>query len=305
MGDEGVARSGADNGRLHLRAGTAAAGPWALEVAPGRPGWAHTSLRVLELAPGGSHAFDTGPEEMLVLPLTGAAAVDVDGAEFALAGRAGVFDAVGDFAYAPRDSRVRVHSPGGGRFAVAGAPCSRRLPARYGPAAGVAVEVRGAGHATRQVNNICTPATFEADRLLVVEVLTPGGNWSSYPPHKHDEAGPDETELEEIYYFALARPGFAFHRVYGTAARPVDVLAEVGDGDVVLIPHGWHGPSTTAPGIDLYYLNVMAGPGPERAWRICDDPAHAWVRGTWSGVAPDPRVPMTSASGRVGPWASS
>jgi 5-deoxy-glucuronate isomerase len=159
----------------------------------------------------------------------------------------------------------------------------------------VAVEVRGAGQATRQVNNLCTPATLEADRLIVVEVLTPGGNWSSYPPHKHDEEGPGETALEEIYYFELSRPGLAYHRVYGTPARPVDVLAEVGHGDVVLVPHGWHGPSAAAPGVDLYYLNVMAGPGPERAWRICDDPAHAWVRGAWEGVPADPRVPMTAA----------
>ena len=92
--------------------------------------------------------------------------------------------------------------------------------------------------------------------------------------------------------------GMAYQRVYGTPERPIDVLAEVRGGDVVLIPHGWHGPSMAAPGHDLYYLNVMAGPSPERAWRICDDPAHAWVRGTWSGQAVDPRLPLTSAKGR-------
>jgi len=156
------------------------------------------------------------------------------------------------------------------------------------------VELRGAGQASRQVNNFCSPEAFECDKLIAVEVLTPGGNWSSYPPHKHDVARPgEEAELEEIYYFVSR--GLAYQRVYGTADRPVDVLAEVGTGDVVLIPHGWHGPSIAAPGYDLYYLNVMAGPAAERAWLFCDDPAHGWIRGTWPDQAVDPRLPMTSA----------
>ena len=115
------------------------------------------------------------------------------------------------------------------------------------------------------MRNFAPPAAFEADRLIAVEVVTPGGNWSSYPPHKHDEERPAEAILEEIYYYEVAAgpagPGLAYQRVYGTPERPIDVLAEVGHGDVVLIPHGWHGPSMAAPGYDLYYLNVMAGPG--------------------------------------------
>jgi 5-deoxy-glucuronate isomerase len=292
----------ADNARLHLPAGATADGPWALSVTPGRADWAYSSLRVLELETGGAHTFDTGDGEAIVLPLAGSATVYCDGAAFSLAGRRDVFDRVTDFAYVPRDARVRVSSATGGRFAVAGARCTRRLAPRYGPAEGVGVEVRGAGPATRQVNNLCTPGTFEADRLIAVEVLTPGGNWSSYPPHKHDEERPGESVLEEIYYFELGTPGgLAYQRVYGAPGRPVDVLAEVGTGDVVLVPHGWHGPSTAAPGVDLYYLNVMAGPGEERAWRICDDPVHAWVRDTWAAQLTDPRVPMTSATGRIFP----
>jgi 5-deoxy-glucuronate isomerase len=159
----------------------------------------------------------------------------------------------------------------------------------------VPVELRGAGQASRQVNNFCSPEAFEADKLIAVEVLTPGGNWSSYPPHKHDETRPGaEAELEEIYYFETE--GLAYQRVYGTHDRPIEVLAEVGTGDVVLIPHGWHGPSIAAPGYHLYYLNVMAGPEEERAWRFCDDPAHAWIRGTWDGQAIDPRLPLTSTT---------
>ncbi len=100
--------------------------------------------------------------------------------------------------------------------------------------------------------------------------------------------------LEEIYYYEIAAgptgPGVGYQRVYGTPDRPIDLLVEVRDGDVVLIPHGWHGPAMAAPGYDLYYLNVMAGPGPERAWRITDDPAHAWIRGTWASQPVDPRL---------------
>jgi 5-deoxy-glucuronate isomerase len=151
------------------------------------------------------------------------------------------------------------------------------------------------------VNNFGTPAVLEADSIIACEVITPAGNWSSYPPHKHDEHRPgEESELEEIYYFELrAEPGVAggnkpvgYQRVYGTADRPIDVLAEVRTGDVVLVPHGWHGPAMAPPGYDMYYLNVMAGPGAERAWHICDDPDHAWVRDTWAGQKIDPRLPM-------------
>ena len=110
------------------------------------------------------------------------------------------------------------------------------------------------------MNNFCTPAAFEADKLIACEVLTPGGNWSSYPPHKHDETKSNECELEEIYYFQVANNGMAYQRVYGTSDRPIEVLEEVRTNDVVLIPHGWHGPSMATPGYDLYYLNVMAGP---------------------------------------------
>jgi 5-deoxy-glucuronate isomerase len=145
------------------------------------------------------------------------------------------------------------------------------------------------------VNNFCTPETFDADRLIACEVLTPGGNWSSYPPHKHDEEGPNETALEEIYYFEVAPgpmgDGMAYQRVYGTDERPIDVITEVRSGDTVVIPYGWHGPSMAVPGYDLYYLNVMAGAG-ERAWRICYDPAHEWIRDTWGAVEVDHRLPF-------------
>jgi 5-deoxy-glucuronate isomerase len=287
------------DGKLYLRAGDTEDGPFALSITPERAGWTYSGLKVLELAPGHAHTWSTGDDELIILPLSGAATVTCEGQTFELTGRASVFDAVTDFCYAPRDATLTVTSKTGGTFAVPSARCANKLPPRYGPAENVSVELRGAGQASRQVNNFCTPEAFECDALIAVEVLTPGGNWSSYPPHKHDQASENETQLEEIYYFQVAQgaartPGLAYQRVYGTPDRPVDVLAEVGTGDVVLIPHGWHGPSIAAPGYDLYYLNVMAGP--VRAWLFCDDPAHAWIRGTWRDQPVDPRLPMTSAN---------
>jgi 5-deoxy-glucuronate isomerase len=282
--------------KLYLPHGSTSGGGFSLVVTPERAGWTYSGLRVLRLPPGGTHTWATGDDELLVLPLAGSATVSCDGETFELHGRRDVFSRVSDFAYAPRDATVTVTSAGGGTFALPSARCARRLPPRYGPAEDVPVELRGAGQASRQVNNFCAPQAFDCDKLIAVEVLTPGGNWSSYPPHKHDEERDDEAELEEIYYFETQ--GLAYQRVYGTASRPIDVLAEVATGDVVLIPHGWHGPSIAAPGYHLYYLNVMAGPAEQRSWRFCDDPAHAWIRNTWPGQPMDPRLPMTSASGR-------
>jgi 5-deoxy-glucuronate isomerase len=245
--------------------------------------------------------FRSGDDELVVLPLEGACSVAVDGETFALEGRDGVFSAVSDFAYVPRDARVEIESEGGGRFALPSARAERRLEPRHVAAEEVPVELRGAGRASRQVNNFGAPEALAADRLIAVEVLTPGGNWSSYPPHKHDVERPgEETALEEIYFFDVARgpggtPGIAYQRVYGSGpGREIDVCAEVRSGDVVVMPHGYHGPSMAAPGYDLYYLNVMAGPG-ERAWRFTDDPDHAWIRKSWEGMELDPRLPMTSA----------
>lgn len=279
---------------LHHASGSLAREAWSLELTQAAAGWSWASLRVLTLGPGASHSFSTGDEEMLVLPLAGSCRVECDEGRLTLEGRGGVFDGATDFAYLPRGSDVVVHSDGGGRFALPGAKAERPLELRYRAKGDVAVELRGAGSCSRRIVNYCMPGTFEADRLIACEVVTPAGNWSSYPPHKHDQERPGETELEEIYYFEVARGpagegGFAYQRLYGTPERPIDLLAEVRTGDVVLIPHGYHGPSMAPPGYDLYYLNVMAGPG-QRSWLVTDDPVHAWVRGTWEGQAVDPRL---------------
>jgi 5-deoxy-glucuronate isomerase len=284
------------SGHEHVvRRGETADETFALVITPETAGWGYSSLRVLELPAGGSATFATGEDEVVVLPLSGSATVACDGETFELTGRRGVFTRVTDFAYVPRDAEVTVSSATGGRFALPGARASRRLPARYGPAEKVSVELRGAGQSSRQVNNFCMPGTFDADKLIAVEVLTPGSNWSSFPPHKHDEETETESVLEEVYYFEVENDGPGFQRVYTSGpGREIDVCTEVRSGDTVLIPHGWHGPSMATPGYHLYYLNVMAGPGAERAWRICDDPAHGWVRDTWAEQEIDPRLPLTT-----------
>ena len=272
-------------------------GKWLMTIDPASAGWGYSGLRVIDLAPGESVTVDSDGTEFLALPLSGAAIVRCGDEEVQLHGRSSVFDAVSDFAYAGLGASVTLTSTEGGRYAFPSSKANRKLPFRYQPAHAIAVELRGAGACSRQVNNFCTPDTFEADRLIACEVITPGGNWSSYPPHKHDEEREGETSLEEIYYYEVAAgpagPGMAYQRVYGTDDRPIDVFAEVRSGDAVLIPHGWHGPSIATPGYDLYYLNVMAGPGEERAWRICDDPSHSWIRRTWETQQVDPRLPMT------------
>jgi len=244
--------------------------------------WA--SLDVIDL--DGVREVATGSDEKLVLPLTGSCSVRCGGQTLDLTGRASVFDGPTDFAYLPGNSTAVIS--GTGRFALPGAPAGRDLPFRYGSAENVPVELRGAGSCSRYVRNFCMESTFDAGSLLACEVITPAGNWSSYPPHKHDQDRPgEESVLEEIYYFEIGRgggsrgEGMGYMRAYSSDERPIDVLAEVRTGDRVLVPYGWHGPAMAVPGYDMYYLNVMAGPG-ERRWLICDDPAHAWIRETWT-----------------------
>jgi 5-deoxy-glucuronate isomerase len=289
--------------------GAAADGPW--DVALGAAGstvavdgWKHTGIRVATLAAGGSVDLPASGEERIVVPLNGGFRVTVADVEYELGGRGTVFDGPSDVLYSGVGKDVRITSEAGGRVAVATAPASTEYPVRLVAAQDIPVELRGAGNCSRQVHNFGTPAALEADRFIVCEVLTPAGNWSSYPPHKHDEEKDGETNLEEIYYFETRRspgPGpegpadpVGYQRVYASDERPIDVTAEVRTGDVVLVPYGWHGPAMAAPGYDLYYLNVMAGPGPVREWLISDDPHHGWVRSTWENQAIDPRLPFTS-----------
>jgi len=299
-------------GDLHRQAGTLADGADPVRLTPEQAGWARCGLRVLCLAEGEERTIATGEDELVVLPvsITGLDVdVDVDGVRVVLTGRSSVFERVSDFVYVGRDSSMTLRAAGGGEVALATARCERRLPARYSPAEQVAVEVRGAGVCTRQVTNFLSPDRWpHADRLMAVELLTPGGNWSSYPPHRHDDSPECPVNNEEIYYFRIGpndgTDGFGVHRLYtgkGDGVAEIDETVEVRDGDVFLIPRGYHGPCIAAPGHTMYYLNVLAGPGGERSMAFCDDPAHHWVRDSWTGMAIDPRVPMTSAAGPVAP----
>ncbi len=233
----------------------------------------------------------------MVVPLSGDGFdVIVDGTPFGLAARDSVFSGRVDVLVAGRGTEVRIS--GRGRIAVAEAPAATTVPTAVLRAADVPVELRGAGSMTRQVHNFGVPGALAADRLIVCEVITPAGNWSSYPAHKHDEEGPDESALEEIYWFETApadgapadADAFAVFATTGSAAGDIETTALVRTGDVALVPFGYHGPAAAPPGTDLYYLNVMAGPG-ERSWRITDHPAQAWLRDTWPGQDPDPRLP--------------
>lgn len=278
--------------------------PYTVDVTPESAGWTESSLKVVNL--GSELTLATGDTEVMILPLCGGGSVSVGDETFELSPRASVFDGPADMVYIGTGNTYRLS--GEGRFAICGARASRQLPNRRVAAADVPVELRGTGNCSRQVHNFGAAGVFEADSLIACEVITPGGNWSSYPAHKHDENSPVESQLEEIYYFEIdsgrgpdvapaGAPadsrGFGYHRVYGTPDRPIEVLEEVRSGDVVLVPHGFHGPSVAAPGYHMYYLNVMAGPGEERAWKIVDDPEHAWLRGTWEHQDVDPRLPLS------------
>jgi 5-deoxy-glucuronate isomerase len=281
--------------RYLLRSGFAGSGRYELEVTPESAGWGYSSLKIIPLEPGGSHGFDTGSDEVIVLPLNGSVAVDVDDTHCELDGRASVFAGPTDLAYVGTGEKVNLRSATGGRIALCGARAQSAQPLRYVAASQVPIELRGAGQSSRQVRNFGTPGALDAAKIIACEVITPAGNWSSYPAHKHDEASETESELEEIYYFEIAagpdgQPGFGFMRTSSSPGHEIDVLEEVHDRDTVLVPYGWHGPCVAAPGFDMYYLNVMAGPGAERLWKISDHPDQAWVRRTWEAQSVDPRL---------------
>lgn len=290
----------------HRPAGSLATADTLVTVTPESAGWTYSGLEVFDLAAGPAVRTLDGVEGVLVpLSATGVE-VEVDGETHMLGGRAGVFDAVSDWAYLPLGSTVRVTADTG-EVALCTARATQRHPVRVTAAADVPVEVRGAGRATRQVTNIATPDSFHAaDRINVCEVITPGGNVSSWPPHRHDGIGECEPVNEEIYYFRMGRldaphghpHGQGLFRVY-TVDGSSDETVTVFDGDVHLVGQGYHGPSTAQPEYPMYFLNVLAGPGAERTMAFCDDPDHHWVRESWADQEQDPRLPMTSADGRV------
>jgi 5-deoxy-glucuronate isomerase len=260
------------------------AGAWE-RVTPGSAGWRYLSFHVERLA--GADERETGGEETAIVLLEGACTVEADGRRFELGPRAGVFVQLPWTLYLPRDTSYRIE--GDAELAVASCPCETRREVVLQLPSEVGVEVRGAGNATRQISNMIQPG-FPAERILIVEVLTPAGNWSSYPPHKHDEdRPPEEALLEEVYYYRAPAPeAFGVQRLY-SPRHGVDEAWAVRDRDVLLVPHGYH-PFTAAPGYDFYYLNALAGD--RHTMAASDDPALAWIRSTWPDTPKDPRVPL-------------
>jgi len=241
-----------------------------------------------KLAAGQSFADSTGHNELAIVVLGGVCSVKSShGSWERIGGRANVFDGMPWTLYLPIATEFTISTETGCDLALCYSRAEEQHPARLVTPNEVAVEHRGGGNSTRQINNMIPP-DFPAHRLIVVEVYTPAGNWSSFPPHKHDVHNPPgEVDLEEIYYYRIERPeGFAVQRVY-TADRHLDETLTVRDGELVLVPEGYH-PVAAAHGYNVYYLNALAGSA--RSLSASDDPNFAWVRGTW--LDKDPRVPV-------------
>ncbi len=276
-------------------AGSTASKGYSTSIEPAMAGWAYCGLEVLDMARDESRMVTTGSREIAVLPLAGGCVVEIEDKRFDVDGRDGVFSGIAGFAYVPIDAEVRITSPTGGQIALCSAVATRRIDPYVVPAKAVTVEVRGAGTASRQINNFLNAVSWEADKLIAVEVLTPEGGFSSYPAHKHDEMSDIEVELEEIYYFRIdGRDGSGFFTCY-TMDGEIDETVTVHDGDSFLVPKGFHGPAAAFPGHHMYYLNVMAGPSPERKWSICNDPRQEPAMASLLPLGPDPRLPLTTA----------
>ena len=247
-----------------------------LEVTPESAGWSHVGFQVVKLEPGQRHEGGVAGREACLVLLSGTA--DIRAGELSLEGigrRQNVFEDMAPAAvYVPAGTSYEIVALTPVELAIGSAPGSGGGQPRLIDSSRMSREVRGEGTNQRFVRNIL-PETEPAESLLVVEVITPGGHWSSYPQHKHDTASEgEETALEETYYHRIDPPqGFAVQRVY-TDDRSIDETVAVEDGDVVMVPRGYH-PVGAPHGYDVYYLNVMAGP--RRNWIFRNDPAHDWI----------------------------
>jgi 5-deoxy-glucuronate isomerase len=248
-----------------------------VKVTPESAGWDYVGFEVFWLEEGQAVERQTGEEEVCLVLLSGLCNVSIEGEEWRdIGGRESVFDGPPCALYLPPGTAYRVEAVTGLELAVSSSPAEQGAAAQLILPEDIEVEVRGSGNMEREIRPILMEDR-PAERLLVVEVVTPSGHWSSYPPHKHDrDDRPRETYLEETYYHRFRREGgFAFQRVY-TEDRSLDETLTFHDGDVVLVPRGYHAVSAP-PGYDLYYLNVMGGP--VREWKIKNDPDHEWLLG--------------------------
>ena len=273
-------------------------------ITPTIAGWKYSGLVILNLHSGTTEIDATFllHSEGALIPLNAISAdVEVNGQKFTLEGRLGVFTGGTDWLYVAPQSRIRVTLNKPGEFALATSVAEKKYPTKYVEKSDQ-VEIRGAGDATREVRPFMHPDVFtDAHRLMAVELVTPDGNWSSFPPHRHDNIPGSPVNNEEIYYFRIGKAksthghseGWGFHRTYSAPNDPdfFDDAISVRDGDIYLVPRGFHGPCVAMPGYPMYYLNVLAGPSEKRTMDFCDDPNHAWIRESWKTQSPDPRVP--------------
>ena len=279
-----------------------------VEVTPELAGWDYISFQLRRLSAGGSWTSATSDCELALVMMSGRISVESShGTWEHLGGRESVFAGLPCALYLSRHTAFTVRAESECEFAVACASADQDYPPRLVLPADIEIEIRGGDNVTRQINGIIPPG-FPCQRLVVVEVYTPGGNWSSYPPHKHDvhKTGPDgklqEADLEEIYFYKQERPeGFAFQRIYTApesplhrAGLPIDALVLARQNDVVLVPEGYH-PVTGAPGSTTYYLNVLAGSAQSLA--NSEDQRYAWVREHYQSR--DPRVPIYDVGQRA------
>lgn len=267
-----------------------------IQVSPASAGWEHLYFAARKLKRDQSWSFETGPFELALVVLSGTCTVNSNRGVWAEIGRrSSVFNGLPYTLYLPRQTNFTVTANSAEvDIAYGWAFAESDHPAHLVRPEDVEIEIRGGGNATRQINKMIPPG-FDCSRLVVVEVYTPSGNWSSYPPHKHDQHRVDadgkvvEADLEEVYFYKLNRPeGFAYQRVY-TGDQRLNELMLVHDSDLVLSPEGYH-PVVAAPGYDCYYLNMLAGSAQSLA--AADDPAFTWVKNTWAEK--DPRVPLVT-----------
>jgi len=251
-------------------------------------GYEYLSFEVRKLAQGQRYDGETGGNELALVVLGGVCSVKSSRGEWPrIGGRKSVFDGLPYTLYLPLKTSFAVTAETDCDLAFCYSRAEEEHPARLVTPDEVGIEIRGGGNASRQINSMIPP-NFPAHRLMVVEVFTPAGNWSSFPPHKHDVHNPPgEVDLEEIYYYRIERPeGFAIQKVY-TQDRRIDETLTVRDGELVLVPEGYH-PVVAAHGYNVYYLNALAGSA--RSLASSDDPDFAWVRNEWCEI--DPRLPL-------------
>lgn len=246
------------------------------QISPESAGWSHVGFSVYDLQEGKEIVGKGNSDEVCIVLLSGVVEFSTDKHNFGkVTGRGNVFEKIGPYAlYVPKNMAWRVKSNIASEIAVCTAPGLRTHKPRVISPSEMQREVRGVGTNQRFICNIL-PETEEADSLLVVEVITPSGNWSSYPPHKHDSDNlPFESKLEETYYHRInPSQGYVLQKVYNDD-KSLDETISAEDRDVVLVPEGYH-PVGVPHGYESYYLNVMAGP--KRVWKFQNDPKHEWI----------------------------